>query len=157
MTNSITFRTATVADAAALHALIVALAEQQEQRAWLRATVDDLAATLTPPTPALGAVLAIVDGVPVGYASYTMPYAIWLGTHYLNLDDLYVAATHRDRGIGLALMNELAAVAAARGVRSLRWEVEPGNTAAIRFYQRLGATLRTKGVFTWEPGRASTT
>ncbi len=38
----------------------------------------------------------------------------------------------------------------ARGYPRIRWEVQTDNVAAIRFYERLGATMRTKGVFVWD-------
>jgi hypothetical protein len=42
------------------------------------------------------------------------------------------------------------AIALASGHKRIRWGVESDNHAAIRFYQRLGATLHTKGICTWE-------
>ncbi len=151
MTSPIEIRAATVADAPALHALLGALAEHEGQRSWLRISLEQLTRDGFGATPRFGALMAFAGDVAVGYASYTVPYAIWLGADYLNLDDLYVVDAVRGQGVGLALMRALAAEATTRGLGSLRWEVQPDNHAAIRFYQRLGARLRTKGVFTWEP------
>lgn len=150
MPPTITIRPATVTDVDQLHALMVALAEHHGQRAWLRATVDDLRRDGFGPTPSFAAILAFAGDEAVGYASYTTPYAIWLGTSYLHLDDVYVADAARGQGVGGLLMREIVAIAAARGLCALRWEVEPDNAGAIAFYRRLGATMRTKGIFTWE-------
>lgn len=146
----ITVRAATADDAPALHRLIVGLAEHHDQRPFVRATADDLRRDGFGPTPSFGAVLAFVGDDAVGYASYTWRYSIWLAARYLDLDDLYVAEAARGRGAGLALMHAVRAVAVSRGLARVRWEVEPDNVDAIRFYQRLGARLRSKGVFTWD-------
>lgn len=150
--TAVSIRAATEADAEALYGLMVALAEHDGQRAWLRATVEDLRRDGFGPSPRFGALMAFAGEVAVGYATYTVPYAIWLGGAYVSLDDLFVTEAARGQGVGQALMHGLAAEAAARGLRSLRWEVQPDNHAAIGFYQRLGARLRTKGIFVWEPG-----
>lgn len=155
-TAPIAIRAATAEDVPALHAMMVALAEHDGQRAWLRVTADELRRDGFGAAPAFGALLAFAGDDAVGYASYTVPYAIWLGASYVNLDDLYVAPAARGHGVGEQLMRALVEVAAARGVRSLRWEVQPDNARAIRFYQRLGATLRTKGIFTWTPAPSAT-
>jgi GNAT superfamily N-acetyltransferase len=85
-----------------------------------------------------------------GFASFTWTYSIWLGVEYLNVDDVFVVATQRGLGLGQALMNELRRVCLERGCHRLRWEVESDNAAALRFYERLGARIRAKGICTWE-------
>lgn len=147
---ALTVRVATADDVEVLHRMIVALAAHHDQAPWVKATVEALRQDGFGPTPRFGAVLAWVDGAPVGYASYTWRYSIWLATSYLDLDDLYVDHAQRGHGVGLALMEEVRAVARGHGLGRVRWEVEPNNHAAIRFYQRLGAVMRTKGVFTWD-------
>jgi RimJ/RimL family protein N-acetyltransferase len=51
---------------------------------------------------------------------------------------LMVAATHRRRGIGTALLESVEAWAREAGVRKLELHVFPHNTAAIALYERLG-------------------
>lgn len=72
----------------------------------------------------------------------------------LTLDDLYVRAAHRGRGIGRTLMTELARRTAAERL-TITWGVQPGNTDAQRFYERLGATLRPKIIAAWTPHLAA--
>ena len=48
-------------------------------------------------------------------------------------------------------MSELARVASAEDL-VVRWEVAEDNTAAQRFYRRLGARLWRKVVVWWPPG-----
>ncbi len=146
----ITLREATEADVEVLHRLIVVIAEHHDQREYVFVTVDDLRRDGFGPAPKFGAVLAEVDGTLVGYATYTWNYGIWLGSTYMSVDDVYVSSTHRGLGIGEALMHRLQQVCAHRGLHRMKWEVEPDNAAAIRFYERLGARMRTKGLFYWE-------
>jgi ribosomal protein S18 acetylase RimI-like enzyme len=47
-------------------------------------------------------------------------------------------------------MHRARALCSARGAPRLRWEVQADNDGAIRFYQRLGASMRAKGIFLWE-------
>lgn len=47
-------------------------------------------------------------------------------------------------------MDTLGALAAERGVR-VRWEVGLDNDRGLRFYERLGATFKTKVLATWTP------
>jgi ribosomal protein S18 acetylase RimI-like enzyme len=94
--------------------------------------------------------LAERDGHPVGYVSAVRRLHLWLGRDLLGLDDLFVRDGHRDAGVGRLLMTELGALAAADGLL-VRWEMREDNTAAQRFYRRLGATLRTKVIAAWRP------
>jgi ribosomal protein S18 acetylase RimI-like enzyme len=66
------------------------------------------------------------------------------------IDDVFVVERFRGRKIGEALMLRAKAIAMISGYRRIRWGVESDNHGAIRFYQRLGATLHTKGVCTWD-------
>lgn len=93
--------------------------------------------------------LATVDGEPVGYVSAVRSLHLWSGRQIMALDDLYVRAPLRDRGIGEALMRELARH--SDGL-ALRWEIEEGNIAGQRFSVALGARLRRKVVAWWHPG-----
>jgi GNAT superfamily N-acetyltransferase len=90
------------------------------------------------------------DGVPVGYVSAVRTLHLWTGGDILALDDLYVRAGSRDAGVGRLLMTELARWAAPQNLL-IRWEMQEDNTAAQRFYRRLGATLRTKVIAGWKP------
>jgi ribosomal protein S18 acetylase RimI-like enzyme len=94
--------------------------------------------------------LAEHRGAAVGYVSAVRKLHLWLGREIVALDDLYVRPDHRDGGVGRLLMVAMAAVAAPEA-RTVRWEVECDNTAAQRFYARLGARLRTKTIAAWAP------
>ncbi len=55
---------------------------------------------------------------------------------------LAVEDVYRGRGIGTALMDEFTRRCVARGISSVELEVRVSNEGAIRFYKRLGYTIR---------------
>jgi ribosomal protein S18 acetylase RimI-like enzyme len=74
------------------------------------------------------------DGKLLGLAhfrKFARPLAGGIG---LYIDDLYVSPTHRENGIGTALINEVKAIAAARKAGIVRWITAEDNTDAQRLY-----------------------
>jgi len=55
-----------------------------------------------------------------------------------HLISMWTAPTHRRRGVGRMLVNEVAAWAQGRGAEVLQLMVTSRNDAAMRFYERLG-------------------
>ena len=143
-------RAAGADDMDTLHALICALAEHHGQRAHVRSTPADLRRDIAVPEPRFGALLAEVDGRVAGFVTWTWLHSIWLGGRVMNVDDLFVDAACRGRGVGETLMHAARDTCRALGAPHLRWEFEADNAAAIRFYERLGARRRTRGLFAWD-------
>src|SRR5262249_12689119 len=81
-------------------------------------------------------------------------YSTFLGRPTLYLEDLFVVPEERGRGAGRALLRELARIAKRRGCGRMEWAVLDWNTPSIRFYERLGATLRRDWILTRLTGRA---
>jgi GNAT superfamily N-acetyltransferase len=91
--------------------------------------------------PACSALLAEIDGAPVGFALFFATYSTFRTAVCLHLEDLFVLPEHRGKGIGLRLLREVAAVARARGCPRLDWNVLDWNAPAIGFYERQGARV----------------
>lgn len=81
------------------------------------------------------------DSRPAGYAFFFDYYSTFHGRAGLFLEDIYVRDSYRGRGIGKALLARVAAVAQQEGRFGVRWEVLDWNSAAIGFYEQLGATF----------------
>lgn len=143
-------RHATQHDATALFEMVRELAAHEGSLAALQTDLQRFQHDGFGPQPRFAAVLAEVDGRLAGYVSYTRAYAIWRGAAALNVDDVYVRAAFRRQGVGEALLRWLRAFAAGAGASRLRWEVNASNSGAIRFYERLGAAVTTKGLCSWE-------
>ena len=55
------------------------------------------------------------------------------------LEDLYVRDQYRAKGIGKALLAQVASIARQQNCFGVRWQVLDWNTPAIEFYKGLGA------------------
>jgi [ribosomal protein S18]-alanine N-acetyltransferase len=55
-----------------------------------------------------------------------------------DLESIFVAASHRKQGIGLALMGAIHAWAKQHACERIELEVRESNRRAIRFYERIG-------------------
>jgi len=132
-------RPATPGDAPLLHELVTALAVYEREPDAVKATVEDLRASLFGPGATAHALVCEQDGQAVGFAVYFFNYSTWLGRNGLYLEDLFVRPEHRGRGAGLALLRHLAGIAVDRGCGRFEWAVLDWNQPAIDFYRAAGA------------------
>ena len=84
-------------------------------------------------------VFALDGDVEVGFALYFHNFSTFLGRRGLYLEDLYVRPEWRGRGIGRAILRELARIARARGCGRMEWWCLDWNEPSIGFYRSLGA------------------
>ena len=136
---SIVLRPATPEDAPEIHRLIVALATYEREPDAVEATPATLAAQLASERPPFECLLALAEGVVVGFALFFHNYSTWRGRPGLYLEDLFVEPRQRGQGIGRELLVELARIAVARGCARMEWMVLGWNEPAMAFYRRLGA------------------
>jgi len=77
----------------------------------------------------------------VGFALFFYNYSSFLTKPGIYLEDLFVTAEYRGRGVGKALISHLAKLAMAKGCGRLEWSVLDWNANAIAFYEKIGATV----------------
>ena len=99
----------------------------------------DLEAALFGARPVAEAVIASLDGEPVGYALFFPSFSTFLGKPGLYLEDLYVRPAARGLGAGRRLLEHLARLAVDRGWGRFEWSVLDWNEPSIAFYRKLGA------------------
>jgi GNAT superfamily N-acetyltransferase len=145
---SVVVRPATPDDVTLILALIRELAEFERALQEVHATEESLRATLFADRPAAFAHIAEYDGQAAGFALWFLNYSTWLGGHGLYLEDLYVREPFRGKGIGIALLAELAGICVERGYPRLEWWVLDWNPARD-FYESIGAAAMTE----WVPYR----
>ncbi len=88
-------------------------------------------------THGVEAVLAIEGDELAGFAHFR-PFPRTLdGNEACFLDDLWVAESHRDTGLGRALIEHVCTIARERGWTEVRWVTTADNTRAQRLYDRI--------------------
>src|SRR4051812_36900746 len=138
---SFALRAAEPRDVPAIVGLIRELAAFEHLEHLVRATPEALHPHLFGARPAAEARVAEVDGAVVAFALFFTNFSTFLALPGLYLEDLYVQPAQRGRGIGKALLEHLGALAVERGCGRFEWSVLDWNENAIRFYQRMGATV----------------
>jgi GNAT superfamily N-acetyltransferase len=130
---------ATPDDVPLLLRLVKALAEYERMGALVVNDESALRASLFGEQPAAQAIIARIDGEPVGFAVWFSNYSTFLGRRGLYLEDLFVLPAWRGRGVGRKLLAHLARLAVSRGWQRMEWSVLDWNEPALGFYRRLGA------------------
>lgn len=119
--------------------LVHDLAEYERAPDECHLTVAQLRAALFADAPALYGHVAESDGAVVGFALWFLNFSTWRGRHGVYLEDLFVRPEHRGKGLGKALLRELARVCVEHGYSRFEWWVLDWNEPAIDFYTALGA------------------
>ncbi len=132
-------RAARAEDVPAVVELVRELATYERAADQVRLTSELLGGALFGPEPRAFAHVATVDGEVAGFALWFLSFSTWIGRHGIFLEDLYVRPEHRGRGLGRALLAELARVCVERGYRRLEWVVLDWNQPSIDFYLAQGA------------------
>ncbi len=136
-----TLRPARPEDCTAIVGLIRELAVFEKLEHLVVVTPESLRPQLFGERPAAEAVVAEVDGQVVAFALFFTNFSTFLGRPGLYLEDLYVQPAHRGSGLGKALLQHLGALAVQRGCGRFEWSVLDWNENAIRFYEKMGATV----------------
>ena len=126
-------------DVTAILDLIRGLAEYEKLSHVVNATEERLRASLFGERPAAEVLMAHWEDECAGFALFFPNYSTFLAQPGLYLEDLYVKPHLRGRGIGAALLTELAALAVARNCGRVEWAVLDWNAPSIAFYKKLGA------------------
>ncbi|MDQ2879508.1 MAG: GNAT family N-acetyltransferase [Pseudomonadota bacterium] len=135
---TLTIRPANDADVATILRFVTELAVYEREPDAVVATEGLLRTALFGERSA-EAVIAEIDGAPVGMALFFHNFSTWTGWRGLYLEDLYVTPEARGTGAGTALLRHLAGIAVDRGCTRFEWSVLDWNAPAIAFYESLGA------------------
>lgn len=139
-------REAEPADAERILGFITELAIYEKAEHEVVATVEDIRERLFGEGATVHALMAEVDGQPIGFAVYFLNFSTWLGRHGIFLEDLYITPAARGRGHATRLLRHLACMAAERGYGRFEWNVLDWNTPAIAFYESLGARPQSEWI-----------
>jgi GNAT superfamily N-acetyltransferase len=129
-------------DASLILSFICKLAEYEKLSHEVVATEENIREHVFGANATAEVLLAYWHEQPVGFALYFRNFSTFLGQAGIYLEDLFVEPEHRGKGIGKALLIELAKIAVERGYGRLQWSVLDWNTPSIEFYRRLGAVAQ---------------
>ena len=140
---------ATREDCGTILEMIRGLAEYEKLSHLMSATEQDLVRDGFGPTPRFHCLVAHWEGQPAGFALYFYNYSTFKGRAGIYLEDLFVWPRLRGKGIGKALLLEVARIALDEGCGRYEWQVLDWNQPSIDFYESLGARLMKE----WLPMR----
>jgi GNAT superfamily N-acetyltransferase len=117
------------------------LAEYEKLLHEVEASEAVIGAALFGDNPQVFCEVAEWNGEPVGFAVWFINFSTFSGRSGIYLEDLFVRPAQRGKGIGKALLANLAKQCVANGWSRLQWSVLDWNTPSIEFYKSLGAVL----------------
>ncbi len=132
-------RKASVADAETILGLIKELAVYEKLEAQVTCDQELLKANLFGDNHKAYCLIAEYNKQIAGFALYFYNFSTFLGKPGLYLEDLFVKPEFRSKGVGKALMQELAQIAIGEKLGRIEWWVLDWNTPSIEFYKKLGA------------------
>jgi len=121
-----------------LMSLIYELAEYEHLEHEFVGKEEDFAYSLFEEKSAY-AVLAKLDGTPIGYAVYFKNFSTFFGRSGIYLEDLYIQPAHRGKGYGKKLFQYVGNIAKANGCPRYEWSCLDWNEPSRQFYARMGA------------------
>jgi GNAT superfamily N-acetyltransferase len=130
---------ATETDVPLILELIRGLAEYERLSHIVAATEERLRESLFGPQPAAEVLLAYEGPECAGFAIFFPVYSTFLAQSGIYLEDLFVRPHWRGRGIGLALLAQVARLALERNCGRVEWGVLDWNQPSVAFYRKLGA------------------
>ena len=134
-------RSAELRDVNAIVQLIRDLAEFENLTHLLQVTPEKLRPHLFGERPVAEALVAESAGTVSGFALFFTNFSTFLAQPGLYLEDLYVRPDLRGQGMGEALLSRVGRLAVEREYGRFEWSVLDWNANAIRFYEKMGATV----------------
>ncbi len=136
--EEIRIRAASEGDAELLFGLILELAAYEKLADQVVGDAETLRRSLFEQRAA-EALIVERGGEAIGYAIFFTTFSTFETRSGVWLEDIYVRPEHRRGGIGLRVMEHLAALALDRGHVRLEWCALTWNEPALEFYRGLGA------------------
>jgi len=144
--KQLTIREARPEDCQLIIDLIYELADYERLAHEVEATPELLQHSLFGTERCAEALIGEISGEAAGYAIFFTNFSTFTGRPGIYLEDIYVRSRWRSRGLGKALLKQVARIAVQRGCARMEWAVLDWNQPAIDFYRNLGAQPLTEWV-----------
>jgi GNAT superfamily N-acetyltransferase len=135
----LTIRKATIEDAELILEFIKALALYEKLENDVSANKNLILKNLFGENTKAYCLIAEYENEAAGFAIYFYNFSTFLAKPGLYLEDLFVKPEFRAKGIGKALIKELAKIAIEEDLGRIEWWVLDWNTPSIEIYKSLGA------------------
>jgi GNAT superfamily N-acetyltransferase len=132
-------RSANKGDAALLCDFIKELAEFEGLANQCFVTPSAIFENLLGSRRVAAAIIAEVDGKPVGFAVYYRTFSTFAAKPGIFIEDLYVRPDSRGKGIGRTMLKAIAQIAQGRMCGRLEWTALNWNEKALKLYADIGA------------------
>ena len=139
---SLLIRPAVAGDAGQIVQFIADLAAYEKLEHEAKATEADIVRNLFGADPKVFCEIAQWDGRPVGFTLWFYTYSTFQGRHGIWLEDLYVDPAMRGKGLGKALLVNLAQRCVTEGLGRFEWWVLDWNAPSIDFYKSQGGVMQ---------------
>ncbi|MGQ0540903.1 MAG: GNAT family N-acetyltransferase [Blastocatellia bacterium] len=126
-------------DLPAIIALMRDFAEFEQLGDYFQVTEENLSAAMFGDGAFVEGLMAFEDSKPIAYALFYPNFASFRGQRGFYLEDIYIDENHRGKGIGEAMLRQIARIAKSRGYVRIDFQVLEWNNSAIAFYHKLGA------------------
>lgn len=93
------------------------------------------------------AIIAEVDGNPVGYAIYYPVFGSFAAKANAHLEDLFIKPEFRRKGLGKEFFFKLLKMLKDEGYSKIEWSCLDWNAPSIEFYKKIGAKQETGRVY----------
>nr|AIA13316.1 Acetyltransferase (GNAT) family [uncultured bacterium]AIA13440.1 Acetyltransferase (GNAT) family [uncultured bacterium] len=140
--TDLTIRSAVAADAGLIINFIEALAAYEKLSHEAKADEADIVRDLFGPEPKVFCEIAEWQGKPVGFTLWFYTYSTFQGRHGIWLEDLFVDPSMRGKGVGKALLVNLARRCVQEGLGRFEWWVLDWNEPSIEFYKSQGGVMQ---------------
>jgi diamine N-acetyltransferase len=138
---SLAIRAARPGEGGLVRSLVLELAAYEKLAHEVDATDAMMEQALFGAAPRVFCDIAEWDGKPIGLALWFYNFSTFRGRHGIYLEDLFVQPDLRGKGIGTALLRQLARRCCDEKLTRLEWSVLDWNAPSIAFYKAHGAEL----------------
>lgn len=136
--QELTLRPAKESDVPVILVFILELARFEGAEDEIHSTEEGLRDVLFE-TGGADAMIAELDGEPVGFAIWAYSFSTFTGKRTLYIDDIYVREQHRGKGIGSRMFRTLAEVALQKDCGRMDWYCMETNLPGKEYYRNMGA------------------
>ena len=132
---SIQIRRAEKADCKSIMNLIQELADYEKAPGEVTVEFDHFVNSGFGEKPVWYAFVAEENDLVIGFALYYIRYSTWKGQR-MYLEDILVTNSHRGKGVGKLLFDQLIKEAGEKKLSGMVWQVLDWNEPAINFYKK---------------------